>query len=191
VSKEDKIKWDKKYTQNRDLLKRETPSQFVKEFFNLAPNKEALDLACGGGRNTIFLAKNGFFVDAIDISTIALEELAKKANLNRVNLIEADLDNFNFNKKYGLIIKTNFLDRELINKAKEQLVSGGIFIIETYVEDKINQKPNSNPAFLLKKDELKSFFDNKFEILKYSEFENESFEKYKMKKAAIAVKYIG
>ncbi len=58
------------------------------------------------------------------------------------------------------------------------------------MHDPINEKPPSNPDFLLKKDELKTFFDNTYEIIDYSEFENEEYEIYKMKKQSITIKRI-
>ncbi|MGB5917628.1 MAG: tellurium resistance protein TehB, partial [Arcobacter sp.] len=83
---------------------------------------------------------------------------------------------------------TNFLDRKLIPKLANALKKDGILFIETYMHDKINEKPPSNPDFLLQKDELKSFFDDQFEILDYDEFENEDYELYRMKKQSIEVK---
>jgi len=186
MSIKDREKWDKKYQQNPNLLQLRPPSKILKRYYHLTPSKIALDLACGAGRNAIFLAQNGFFVDAIDISQIALN------NINHPNIttILADLDRFTPTKKYDLIIKANYLDRELIKRAKDWLNINGIFIIETYLDDPNNEKKNSNPAFLLKPNELKEFFDDRFEILEYIEFWNESFEMYRMKKAAIAVRLI-
>jgi hypothetical protein len=82
---------------------------------------------------------------------------------------------------------SNYLDRDVIKRAKESLVVDGIFVVETYIEDAINQKPNLNPNFLLKKGELEKIFKD-FKILEYIEFENEQYEKYRMKKAAIVAK---
>ena len=58
------------------------------------------------------------------------------------------------------------------------------------MHDEKNNKPNSNPDFLLKKDELKTFFDKSFELIDYEEFDNEKNELYKMKKQAIIIRKI-
>jgi len=189
MSLEDKKKWDNKYSQNSDLLEPREPSLFVKKYSALAPTKEALDLACGAGRNALFLESRGFSVDAIDISKIALNVLKSRAK-GFINIIEADLDSFNPSKEYGLIVKCNYLDRDLIERSKDALKEGGVFIVETYIEDKNNEKKDSNPNFLLKKDELLKIFKDGFEVLESKTFWNESFEKYKMKKAAIAVRRV-
>ena len=187
MSIEDKLKWDKKYQEKSSLLSPREPSLFVKKYCLVAKGKDALDLAAGVGRNALFLENRGFSVDAVDISSVALDVL-KSRSKGTINIIETDLDNFNSTKSYDLIVKCNFLDRELIERSKEFLKSGGVFIVETYIEDKANEKPNSNPDFLLKKDELLKIFKDGFEVLEYKTFLNESYELYKMKKAAIAVR---
>ncbi len=189
MSLEDKIKWDKKYKEKPKLLEPREPSLFVKKYCQVAGGKEALDLACGVGRNALFLEDRGFLVDAIDISKVALNIL-KDRSKGTINIIEADLDSFTPSKNYDLIIKCNFLDRDLIERTKKNLKSGGVYIVETYIEDKANEKKDSNPAFLLKKDELLKIFKDGFEVLEYKTFWNESYELYKMRKAAIAVRKI-
>jgi tellurite methyltransferase len=189
LAQKDKEKWDKKYTEMAGLLAKRPPSDLVSGFYEDAPGRRALDLACGGGRHSLFLADKGFDVDAVDISTVALEALREKADLGKINIIEADLDTFAPEAgAYDLIVKTNFLDRDLIERSKTALKSGGIMIVETYMADEGNEKPNSNPDFLLQKDELLSLFDKGFSVLEYKEFWNEPHEKYRMKKQAIAVK---
>lgn len=185
----DKVKWDKKYSEMAGLLETRPPSELVSGFFESAPGKRALDLACGGGRHSLFLADQGFNVDAVDISAVALEALRTKADPDRINIVEADLDTYTPGiSVYDLIVKTNFLDRALIERAKAALTTGGIMIVETYMADEANEKPDSNPDFLLQKEELLSLFSDGFEILEYKEFWNEPHEKYRMKKQAIAVR---
>jgi len=189
VAQKDKEKWDRKYTEMEGLLERRPPSELVSAHAADAPGSRALDLACGGGRHSLYLADRGFTVDAVDISTVALAALREQANLEHINLIEADLDTFvPEGEAYDMIVKTNFLDRGLIGRAKAALKPGGIMVVETYMADEGNEKPDSNPDFLLQKEELKSLFGEGFTVLEYKEFWNEPHEKYRMKKQAIAVR---
>ena len=189
MSQQDRIKWNKKFSEMPDLLAPRPPAELVEKYLHEAPGKNALDLACGGGRHTLFLSDHGFHVDAVDISAVALEKLSKRVDPERVMLIEADLDGFDLHEaRYDLIVKTNYLDRGLIARAKKALRKGGVFIVETYLADAENEKKDSNPDFLLQKGELQGIFSEGFEILEYREFWNESYEKYRMKKAAIAVR---
>ena len=189
MSQQDRIKWNKKFSEMPDLLAPRPPAELVEKYLHEAPGKNALDLACGGGRHMLFLSDHGFHVDAVDISAVALEKLSKRVDPERVMLIEADLDGFDLHEaRYDLIVKTNYLDRGLIARAKKALRKGGVFIVETYLADAENEKKDSNPDFLLQKGELQEIFSEGFEILEYREFWNESYEKYRMKKAAIAVR---
>ena len=45
---------------------------------SVAPGR-ALDIAAGRGRNSLFLAELGFEVDAVDVSDVAVETVARHA----------------------------------------------------------------------------------------------------------------
>jgi SAM-dependent methyltransferase len=190
MSVKDREKWDTKYTNTPKLLQPREPSKKVVNFIDKLKGKKVLDVACGSGRNSIYLAHKGFEVDAIDISKVALDTLKSK-NIKNIHTKLIDLDNYLPEENcYDLIIKCNYLQRDIIAKLSNALKKNGILIIETYMSHASNTKPNSNPDFLLQKDELKSFFDDNFEILQYDEFDNEPYEIYKMKKQSIVVRKI-
>lgn len=185
MAQEDKIKWNKKYKEKHSLLKDRPASKKLDTIIQNIQKGNALDIACGAGRNSIFLAIKGFNVDAVDISEVALEHL-NNLDIKNINAILVDLDHYIPSKEfYDIVVMTNFLDRSLIPKLVDALKTNGYMLIETYMNDPINEKENSNPNFLLQKDELKEFFDGSFKIIDYDEFENESFEMYRMKKQSI------
>ena len=72
MTDQDRTKWDARY--EKDLGDFE-PSAIVKRYWHIAPRRRALDIACGNGRNSLFLADHGFSVDAVDISTVATTHL--------------------------------------------------------------------------------------------------------------------
>lgn len=190
MAQKDKIKWDKKYETTPSLLEKREPSKKLVDLLDKVKGKKSLDVASGTGRNSIYLASEGFDVDAIDISQVALNELSKKGFEN-ITCKLVDLDDYELSTNtYDLIVMSNFLDRDLIPKLSVAVKINGILFIETYMEDKENEKTPSNPDFLLKKDELKSFFNEEFEIIEYDEFFNENYELYRMKKQAITVRKI-
>jgi len=192
MAERDQLKWNRKYTETPALLQPRPPSGMVAKRFSLAGGREAVDLACGSGKNAIFLAKQGFHVDAFDISEVALAHLRKQAASLAVTASQTDLDTFTpAPGRYDLAVMANYLDRALICRTAEALRIGGLFIVETYMEDPANEKEGSNPAFLLKKGELLKLFDAAFTVVEYREFWNESYERYRMKKASIVVKKRG
>jgi SAM-dependent methyltransferase len=187
MAQKDKEKWDKKYNETPRLMKDRTPSPKVVEAIKYARGKKALEIACGTGRNSIFLAENGFEVEAFDISEVAINHL-NKLNIKNLTAIQKDLEEFKPQKNnYDLIVQTNYLDRKIFPNLKNALKKDGIIIIETYMNHEENEKPPSNPLFLLEKNELKKIF-NDFEILEYDEYFNEKHELYKMRKQAIIAK---
>jgi len=187
MAQQDKIKWDKKYKETTSLLEDREASENLIKIVGKIKGKKALDVASGAGRNSIYLAINGFDVEAIDISCVALEVLNNKGFKN-ISCKLVDLDEYEIPKNsYDLIVMTNFLDRNIIPKLSNALKIDGVLFIETYMEDELNEKPSSNPDFLLKKGELKTFFDDNFELLDYDEFLNND-ELYKMKKQFIAIR---
>ncbi len=193
MSQQDQQKWDAKYIKKSELLRPREASVNIKKFVEKTAGAKALDLACGAGRNTIYLAKQGYEVDALDIAAVALDALAVDAERQQVQeLVNAqltDLDSFiPVPETYELIVMMNFLDRALLERVKEGLKIGGLFIVETYMDDLINEKKDSNVENLLKKEELKTLFDEGSDLLFYEEFENEAHELYRMQKQVIVVK---
>jgi 2-polyprenyl-3-methyl-5-hydroxy-6-metoxy-1,4-benzoquinol methylase len=188
MSIDDKIKWNNKYKNKPNLLKPREASEKLKSLIKYAKGKDVLEIACGSGRNSIYLAKNGFNITALDISDIAIETLNKQ-NIENIKTEVVDLENYTPKENsYDLIVKTNYLDKVLIPKLAQALKKDGILFIETYMQHEENEKKDSNPEYLLKKEELKSFFNDEFEIIDYDEFLNENYEMYKMMKQSICIK---
>ncbi|WP_415395884.1 class I SAM-dependent methyltransferase [Sulfurimonas sp. CS5] len=192
MSLKDKEKWDVKYLEKSQLLRPREASQNLKKNIVHCKGTKALDLACGSGRNSIFLAQCGFEVDAFDIAEVAIKALeaeAKKRNLtSKINAYKVDLDTHIIKKNYyDIIVMSNFLDRAVLASAMKSLKKDGILFVETYMLSDSNEK-DSNINNLLKSQELKEMLDDSWDILYYDEFENEDYEIYKMKKQVVVAK---
>lgn len=195
MSVKDKEKWDAKYLEKSQLLRPRKPSQNLQDFIVHCKGSKALDLACGAGRNSIFLAECGFDVDALDIAEAAIKaldaEAQKKNLLSKINASQADLQTYEIKKDvYDIIVMTNFLDRTVLTSAFNALKKNGILFVETYMVSDDNEKKESNSDNLLKPQELKSMLDDSWQILYYNEFENEDYEIYKMKKQVLVARLI-
>jgi 2-polyprenyl-3-methyl-5-hydroxy-6-metoxy-1,4-benzoquinol methylase len=137
------------------------PSTFllreIETLQRLSPGNRALDIACGEGRNSIYLAQHGFLVTALDISDIGIVKAFQRAEEERVQIDfqRVDLDEYKFTDQFDLIIIFNFLQRELIPKASQALSPGGLLIIDTILESP-ELLALHNPAYLLRRGELRS-----------------------------------
>lgn len=168
----DKVRWDKQHESTHGSAE---PSGFLVEIFAAEawpmPRGRALDIACGKGRNALFLAEQGFDVVAIDISPVALEEGRKRAaekNL-AISWQQADLEQIQLGEKvYDLVVNFNYLQRSLIAPVKAALKPGGFVIIETYLIDQPAIGHPKNPAYLLEHNELLNNFRD-FRVLFYRE----------------------
>jgi SAM-dependent methyltransferase len=63
----------------------------VEEVAGLAPGR-ALDLACGEGRNALWLAERGWQVTAVDFSAVGLEKARRLASERELELILVEAD---------------------------------------------------------------------------------------------------
>jgi SAM-dependent methyltransferase len=69
----DRSDWNARYAET-DLVWGSEPNQFVAaELEGRVPKGRVLDLACGEGRNAIWLAEQGAKVTAVDFSDVAIE----------------------------------------------------------------------------------------------------------------------
>lgn len=135
---------------------------------NLAPGK-ALDLACGAGRNSIFLAARGWRVTAVDNSAAGLEIARRRAAENSVSIDfrHADLEAGEFEIEagaYDLIGDFFYLQRDLFPKMKAGVKTGGLVaaVVRIYGAGEKQRR------FMLREGELRQFFED-FDILHYRE----------------------
>jgi len=86
-------RWNRRYAAADRIHSTSVPNRFlVAEIADLAPGM-ALDLACGAGRNAVWLAQRGWRVTAVDFSAAALamaRDLAAECRVS-VDWIEADV----------------------------------------------------------------------------------------------------
>ena len=172
----DRDKWDSRY---RKRLGGTDPSPILKKHWGLASCGNALDIACGNGRNSMFLAAKGFVVDAVDISTVATSHLAGR-NPN-INVICADLDAWNIpQNRYELIINVRFLDRRLFPLIQNGLKTGGVLIVESFMDGEMDN-------YCLNQNELLRAFLS-FRIVYYEEKKTDLSEKFDHTASLVAIK---
>ncbi|MEE8054836.1 MAG: class I SAM-dependent methyltransferase [Gammaproteobacteria bacterium] len=172
MAADERERWEAKHTAEQEPGE---PAAFLRQIFQTGPWEiqpgRALDIATGKGRNALFLAEQGFTVDAIDISEVGLQQAQRQAEKQglTLNLVQADLASFEFpDSAYDLILNINFLLRSLVPKIKNALLPGGYIIFDTYLLDQQDLGHPRNPAYLLNHNELLDLFRG-FRILCYQE----------------------
>lgn len=148
------------------------PSPWVSRFAPLiAPGGAVLDLACGGGRHARHLAGLGHAVEAVDSDASAIGALA---GIPGITGRRADLERGPWpytGCHFAGIVVTNYLWRPLFAHLMATLDKGGILIYETFmVGNELFGKP-SNPAYLLRRDELRHVVHNHLEVIAFEQGE--------------------
>jgi len=135
------------------------PSEFLVEFAAQLPKTgRALDVACGRGRNAVWLARRGLTVDAVDISSIALAKAmslaARHGVADRVRTIEQDLADGlpPLGGTYDVVMCLHFRQLSLWPRLRELVAPGGVLMIETLARHPSNL--DVSPDFLGERDEL-------------------------------------
>jgi SAM-dependent methyltransferase len=87
--------WDQRYAGREFVWTSEANRFLIEEAAALAPGR-AIDLACGEGRNAVWLAERGWQVTGVDFSKVGLEKARRLAHARgaRVDWIAADLLRF-------------------------------------------------------------------------------------------------
>jgi tellurite methyltransferase len=138
----------------------------------------ALDLACGAGRDAVFLAQHGFAVEGWDHAPEALEralELAKHHGVT-VHTELRDLERPDLEPPeplFDVIVCFRFLHRPLFPWMERALAPGGWLVYETF---RVGQERFGRPMrahFLLARDELARAFPS-LETIQYEEREPEA-----------------
>jgi 2-polyprenyl-3-methyl-5-hydroxy-6-metoxy-1,4-benzoquinol methylase len=159
----DRIKWNRRF-ESEDSFLGVRPSPFLSREIDriklLAPGHRALDIACGEGRNSVFLAQNGFRVTGLDISDVGIAKGVSRADRAGVEIdfIQINLNGYCISEKYDLILNFNFLLRDLIPSEVQALTPGGLLLFDTILESP-QLLASHDPAYFLKKGELTGIFE--------------------------------
>jgi len=137
-----------------------------------------LDLACGNGRNGLYLIENNINVTFADVNSESLEQVnqsVKKLATDKqtlANIWHVDFELSNAvsldtvptiitplkNKLFSAVIVFRYLHRPLFEQIKAAIMPGGMIIYETFIEQQAQFGRPKNTNFLLKTGELTTTF---------------------------------
>ncbi|MBC7924327.1 MAG: methyltransferase domain-containing protein, partial [Bryobacteraceae bacterium] len=145
--------------------------------FNTKPNKllvsavkdrpagEALDVAMGQGRNSIFLAMQGWQVTGFDVAEAGLakaRQLAESGGVKIKTVLSSDED-FDFGQsRWDLIVAIYAMEKRSVHRIRNALKPGGMVVVEA------GHKSASGAPFEYESNELLRIFKG-FRILRHEE----------------------
>ncbi|MDX1519453.1 MAG: methyltransferase domain-containing protein [Gammaproteobacteria bacterium] len=160
MNREDQAKWDRIYASNQHGFF--PPALVLRMQSHLLPFRgTALDLACGLGRNAVFLCQHGLSTSAWDISGEAIrrldeyasaEGLAITTEVRDVSTQPPEPDSFD------VIVVSHFLERTIMPALGQALTPGGLLFYQTFTRLKVTDTGPENPDYLLEENELLETF---------------------------------
>jgi cyclopropane fatty-acyl-phospholipid synthase-like methyltransferase len=141
-------RWNERFSTDSYLFG-ELPNAYLAEKTPLLQKGKALCIADGEGRNSVWLASQGFEVDAFDFSPVALAKAEKLAAKHAVNVHFkcSGWESFDWKPNYYDTIAGIFFQfadpsprRDLFEKLNLSLKSGGTLIIQGYGKEQLKYK---------------------------------------------------
>ncbi len=126
-----------------------------------SPGHQALDLACGRGVNTLYMATAGLEVTAWDLSPVAIARLEEAAEAEGLAVRAAVRDVIALPPEPGsfdLVLVSFFLERALAPAITAALKPGGLLFYQTYSRAAVSDEGPSSAQFRLDDNELLALF---------------------------------
>ncbi len=171
--------YNKIYSHNETVFGGE-PEQVVRNVVKYRTAGSAVELGAGEGRNSLFLASNGFEVSAYDISKVGIGKIAKRAAELKLNVQAevADVRALNLQRNFDVVASTymlHHLSREealaLVKRMQEHTNPEGLNAITVFTKSGDFYKGNpETDRFYPDAGELKSLYAE-WDILEYEELE--------------------
>jgi SAM-dependent methyltransferase len=147
----DAATWDERYA-GTDLVWSAGPNAFVAEHLADHPRGRALDLAAGEGRNAIWLAEQGFEVEALDFSEVAAakgRELAAHRGVTVTFTVADVTEPFTVAPADVVLVAYLHLPREVeldvLHRAAALVAPGGTFLLVAHARSNLTDGVGGPP----------------------------------------------
>lgn len=153
----DRLKWDQRYSQFTGVVQQ--PPAWLTAVRDEIPHLgRALDIAAGTGRLSLWLAKRGLDVLAVDISSVGLEHArqAVEAEAHKIETLSLDLEAQSLPEgPFDVITCFHYWQRDIFPRIRERLRPGGVFVAEVATIANLECHPHPSRQYLAEPGELK------------------------------------
>ena len=167
---ETETKWDNRWREKAGQLCE--PDGWLLRIMSLLPVGKVLDVACGQGRNALYMAEQGMSVTAVDLSEEALEQLGREASTRNLGIrtlrVDLEEDPRLPDETFDLVTVFFYLHRPLLPLLRNAVRPGGIVVLRTFSSAGPFPGGPSNSDFVLRPGELLEEFAE-WEILLHEE----------------------
>lgn len=160
---EERRRWDQRYSGPGYVFGEDPTKLLVEQRHLLPPSGRALDIAAGEGKDAVYLARQGFEVEAIDISTVGLR---KAQRLARQHGVEDRLKVRLWDVKqsylppgpFDVVTCMHYMQRDLAPRITEHLAPGGVLVMELATIENLKLHRRPTREHLLQPNELITWF---------------------------------
>lgn len=136
MSSDERLRWDERYASG-DYQPSHEQSRIVEEAVRYLDSGRCLVVACGTGRNALYLASKGFEVEAVDVSAVAIERARAEAERRRLDVTwrVADVDGLDLGVgRYDLITMIRYTNRDIWPRLVPALSDDGWVVLEQHLK---------------------------------------------------------
>lgn len=151
MSDQDRLRWNERYNQSAGQQRRQ-PSRLLVEVCSERSSHQgaALDIACGSGRNALYLASLGYQVLGLDVSDVALAQARTSARAQNLDIDwqvrDLELEP-SFDGQFQLICMIRYVNFAVLEQAAGALAPGGILVVEEHLRTQEPVAGPRNPKF--------------------------------------------
>jgi SAM-dependent methyltransferase len=173
IDPRDQKYWNGKFNDPKTQFKRE-PSRLLVDAIHGRKPGSAIDLGMGEGRNSIYLAQQGWQVTGVDLADAGVAQAKKRAAELHLNLTAAvdDLDHYDLGRSQWDLIAMFYVHawyhgakQTNVNRLKQALKPGGLVVMEGFAGPE---------KFMFQPNELLADFSGDLRILRYEDLEAEA-----------------
>ncbi|MDW3175959.1 MAG: class I SAM-dependent methyltransferase [Acidimicrobiia bacterium] len=155
----DAERWNARYQQASTPRAIEPHELVALQLSEIGEGRRVLDVACGLGDAGLSLAKEGCDVTFVDVSEVALDAVARRAEAESLTVETLLLDLANEplpDGPWDIIVCVHYLDRALLARFGSHLATGGVAVIAIATSTNLERHERPSARFLLDADELPS-----------------------------------
>ena len=161
MSEKDRLKWDARYGTSGYIYGSDPAPFIVEQRAGLPEGGRALDVAAGEGQNAVYLAGEGFSVEALDISAVGLRKARALAEEKNVVIQPRlwDLErSFVPEGPYDVIICMHYKQQTLAEPIADALAPGGVVLIELATVNNLELHKHPSRPYCVESNELMGWF---------------------------------
>jgi len=136
--------YDRVYSQRDNVFNTDKNNPLFNEVHKHAKLGNVFDIGAGEGLNSLWFARRGYNVDAMDISSVAIQKIKDAARCNNLNITAfvGDISKYVIDKKYDIVLMLHVMHHiiseevpNIVETIKKNTSEGGTHIVSLFTKN--------------------------------------------------------